>query len=217
MRRFCRGSRPRPRATQCTHRRRCRDLCCRCAGRSSWPPIQARPQELGGAEGVRQHDEQLTLITLLPQLEDAVLGGAELLFVIGECGQSHGQLVSVGADGFKIVLVGEVGVGAAGKARAEHVAHGIDDVLLPQEAVPATGAEVADAEAGNAAQALHFFPEAGLGARVENVELELAELFQAGAGLELVDDRERVDLPRVVSVHRPWKRSESWPSSIDSS
>ncbi len=81
------------------------------------------------------------------------------------------------------------------KLSPEHVAHGLDDVFLPEEAVAAAGAEVADVEAGDAAQALHLFPEAGLGAGVEDVELELGEVLEAGAGFELVDDGERVDLP----------------------
>ena len=38
-------------------------------------------------------------------------------------------------------------------------------------------------------------PEAGLGAGVEDVELELVEGGEGGAGLHLADDGERVDLP----------------------
>ena len=101
----------------------------------------------------------------------------------------------IGADGFKIVLVGEIGVGAAGEVGAEHVAHGLHHILLPEKAVAAAGAEVADVQAGNAAQALHLLPQAGLGARIENVEFELAQALEAGARLQLVDGRERVDLP----------------------
>ena len=61
-------------------------------------------------------------------------------------------------------------------ACAQHVAHGLDDILLPEKAVAAAGAEVADAQAGHAAQARHLFPEPGLGAGVEDVELQFAEL-----------------------------------------
>src|ERR1700679_3777763 len=101
----------------------------------------------------------------------------------------------VGADGFEVVLVGEVGVGAAGEAGAEDVAHGDDYILMPEIAVAAAGAEVADAERGHAAEALHFFPEARFGAGVEDVEVELAEVLHCGACLEFVDDGEGVDFP----------------------
>ena len=61
--------------------------------------------------------------------------------------------------------------------------HGVDDILLPEKAVAAARAEVADAEIGNSAQALHLFPEPGFGARVEDVEFEFGQALQAGAGL----------------------------------
>ena len=111
----------------------------------------------------------------------------QFLVRVGERGQSHGQLVGVGADGFKIVLVGEVGIGGAGEAAPSVSRHGIDHILLPQKAVAAAGAEVADAQTRNAAKALHFFPEPGLGARVEDVQFELAEMLESGAGFELAD------------------------------
>ena len=63
------------------------------------------------------------------------------------------------------------------KLVADGVAHGVDDVLVPEKAVPAARAEVADAEFGNAAQALHLFPEPGFGAGVKDVELELAQVL----------------------------------------
>ena len=72
-----------------------------------------------------------------------------------------GDFVAVGANGLKIVLVGEEGVGGAAEARADGVMHGVDDVLMPQKTVPVGRAEVADAEIGNAAQALPSFPRAG--------------------------------------------------------
>ena len=61
--------------------------------------------------------------------------------------------------------------------------------------MPAAGAEVADAEIGNAAQAFHLFPEPRLGAGVENVEFELAQMLERGARLQFADLGERVDLP----------------------
>ena len=109
--------------------------------------------------------------------------------------RAMGSSWRVGADGFKIMLIGEVGVGAAGKTGAEDVAHGLDDVFLPEKAVAAAGAEVADVEVGDAAKALHLLPKAGFGAGVEDVELELGEFFEAGAGFEFIDGGESVDLP----------------------
>ena len=82
--------------------------------------------------------------------------------------------MGVGADGFKVVFVGEVGIGTAREVWAEDVAHGFDDVLLPEKAVAAPGSEVADAEVGDAAEAFHFFPEASFGAGVEDIEFEFA-------------------------------------------
>src|SRR5580700_1073655 len=102
----------------------------------------------------------------------------------------------IGADGFEIVLVSEIRIRCAREAIAENVAHGSDNVFLPQKTVPATGPEVAEAQARNAAQAFHLFPEPGLGARKKNVELELGEQLHAGARSQLVDDRERVNLPK---------------------
>ena len=71
-------------------------------------PVRRVAQELRGAEGVRQKNQQLALVTLLPQLQQTVLRGAQLLVVAGQRGHGHGQLVAIGADGFKIVLVSEV-------------------------------------------------------------------------------------------------------------
>ena len=67
---------------------------------------------------------------------------------------------------------------------------------MPQKAVAAPGAEVADAEVRNAAKAFHLLPKLGLGAGVEDIELKLAEAFEAGPGFQLVDGRKGVDLPQ---------------------
>src|SRR5581483_5790158 len=103
--------------------------------------------------------------------------------------------MSVGPDRFQIMLVGEKCIGGSGKAGTEGVAHGIDHVLMPEKAVPTAGAEVADTQVRNTTQTRHLFPEPGLGAGIKNVEFQFAELFQAGAGLQFADLREREDLP----------------------
>src|ERR1700749_2649143 len=66
---------------------------------------------------------------------------------------------------------------------------------MPQKTVPPARAEVADAEIGNAAQPLHLFPQPGLGARIQDVELELAQVLEVGACFELANLREGEDLP----------------------
>ena len=40
-------------------------------------PVGGAGEELGGAEGVGEQDEELAVVALLPELEDAVLGGVE--------------------------------------------------------------------------------------------------------------------------------------------
>ncbi len=158
-------------------------------------PVGSILEELGRAEGVRKDDEELTVIGLLPEFEEAVLGGFQLFVVVGKGGEGHGEFVGVGADGFEVVLVGEIGVGSAFEDGTDDVGHGFDDVFLPEEAVAAAGAKIADAEVGSAAEAGHFFPEASLGARIEDVEFEFAEAFEGGAGFEFADGGESVDLP----------------------
>lgn len=158
-------------------------------------PVRRTTEELGGAEGVGQEDEQFAVIGLLPEFEEAILRGPALLVRAGEGSERHGQLVGVRADGFEIVLVGEIGVGGAAEAGSEGVAHGLDDILLPEKAVTAAGAEVTDAQAGDAAEAVHLLPEAGLGAGVKDVELKFAEALEGGAGAQFTDGGERVNLP----------------------
>ena len=158
-------------------------------------PVGRALEELGGAEGVWQKDQQLAAVALLPKLQHAVLRGVESGVVVGERGHGHGKLVRVGAHGFEVVLVGEEGVGGAGEAGAEGGAQGLDDVLLPEEAVAAAGAELGDADLGHGAQALDLLPEARLGAGVEDVELHLVEAGERGAGAHLADQGEGVDLP----------------------
>jgi len=108
--------------------------------------------------------------------------------------------VGVGADGFEVVLVGECGVGGAGHARGlageiQRGGEGFYGVLLPKEAVAAAGAEVGEAKAFDGAEDFDLVPKAGFGAGVEDIEFELGELGECGAGLHLADDGEGVDLP----------------------
>ena len=164
-------------------------------------PVGCAFEELGGAEGVGQKDEELVVVALTPEFEDFVLRGAEVFVgaARGQGGHGHGEFVGVGADGFEIVLVGEGGVGGAGETLVvigvERGGEGLDAVLLPEEAMATAGAEVGEVEAFDLAKLLDLVPETGLGAGVEDVEFELVEGGEGGAGLHLGDDGEGVDLP----------------------
>src|ERR1700679_3456803 len=84
-------------------------------------PVGCVGEELGGAEGVGEEDEELVVVGLTPEFEDVVLRVAEGVVgaLRGEGGHGHGELVGVGADGFEIVLVGEGGVGGSGERWAD--------------------------------------------------------------------------------------------------
>ena len=62
----------------------------------------------------------------------------------------------------------------------------------------AAGAEIGDLQrtlGGERAQTLDLAPQLGLGAGVEHVEVEAAHAAHGGARAQLVDDRQRRDLP----------------------
>ncbi len=63
--------------------------------------------------------------------------------------------------------------------------------------------EIADAQVGNAAQPLHLFPETRLGARIQQVELQLAQLLQSCARLQFANLRQRINLPHRCAGPQP--------------
>src|SRR5580704_1882103 len=103
--------------------------------------------------------------------------------------------MSICADGFQVVFVGQIGVRTSGEAGAKHIAHGFYNVLLPQETVPPARSKVADLQSRRAAEPLHFLPEFCLGSGIENIELEFAEALETGAGFQFAQGRERMNLP----------------------
>ena len=103
--------------------------------------------------------------------------------------------MGIRADGFQVMLVGKIGIRAAGKAFAQYVAHRDHNVLVPQKAMPPPRPKVAHAQPRYAAQTFHLFPQPRLGTRIKNIELKFAQFLQAGPCLQLVDHRERVNLP----------------------
>ena len=78
---------------------------------------------------------------------------------------------------------------------AEPFDHRLHAPVLPQEAVPAAGAEVGDAQLRQLAQALDLLPHARHRAGIEHLQLELADAAQHGARTQLHDHGERRDLP----------------------
>src|SRR5208283_735325 len=101
----------------------------------------------------------------------------------------------VGSDGFEVVLMGEEGVGGSGKRAAQICRHGVNHIFLPEEAVAAAGSKVGHGQTGDSAQPLDLVPELGFCSGIEDVEAELAQLFQTSPGLELVEDGEHIELP----------------------
>src|SRR6202022_1232123 len=95
----------------------------------------------------------------------------------------------------KIMLMGEEGIRGSGKSAAEIRCHCVDHVLLPEEAVAPPGSEGCHGQAGDAAQALDLSPEFCFRPGIQDVETELAQFFQSGSGLELVEGGERRESP----------------------
>ena len=159
-------------------------------------PIRRIAQELGHAERVRQHDEELAVVHLLPFGQHRILRRLELGIVAGETGDHHRQLVRIGADRLHAVLEGEVRVRSADEGRPQLAGERGRHPFLPQEAVAPPRAELGQAGLRVVAQALDLVPQLGLGLGVEHVQLELVERSHGRARAQLADDRERVDLPQ---------------------
>jgi hypothetical protein len=60
-------------------------------------------------------------VLLLPVVEDAVGGLAELLVAVREGSVDHGELVGVGADGLEVALLGDQAVGGADEGGAQRL------------------------------------------------------------------------------------------------
>ena len=121
--------------------------------------------------------------------------GLQCCFIGRHGGQGHGQFVCIRADGFKVVFVCKKGIGRTGEAAAEYCIHRVHSVFLPKKTVAATCSEIGHAQAGNAAHLFDFSPQPRLGPRIENVDLELAHIFEAGACAQFGDGREGIELP----------------------
>ena len=117
----------------------------------------------------------------------------------------------VGSDRFQIVLVRQEGVRRADEIAPQIRRHGDDNIFLPQKAVPPPRAKVGDAQLRNAAQPLNLAPQLGLGARIENVEPELAQCLQLRARLQFVENRQRIEFPHRGLGPRAFERQMDLP------
>ena len=68
-------------------------------------PVGSALEKLCRAEGVREHDAQCAVVSLLPELQHLILRSLQLFIVRGEGSHDHGDFVGIGADGFKVMLV----------------------------------------------------------------------------------------------------------------
>src|SRR6266550_2712455 len=61
--------------------------------------------------------------------------------------------------------------------------------------MPSSGSEIGHAEIGYAAQPFDLAPKPGLRACVQDVEIELAQLFQRGSRFQFIQNGESVQFP----------------------
>ena len=158
-------------------------------------PVRRVLQELSCSKGVGKHDPQRSIVRALPQIEYMVLRSFQGLVIVRQRGQHHGDFMCIRAYRLEVVLMREKGVRRSYKPAAEIGSHRLDDVLLPQKAVPAPGSEIRHAQTGHATQALNFAPELRLRPGIQNVEIELAQLLQTSSRPQLVEDGERIEFP----------------------
>ncbi len=155
----------------------------------------ARSRKPLRAVGVGQHDAQVAVVVLLPVGQHLVGRLGQLAVVPGERAVDHRQLVRVGADRLHLAPHGDQAVGGAEEGGAQPLDHRLHAPVLPQEAVPAPGAEVGDAEIRQRLEPADLLPHARHGPRVEHLQLELAEALGDGAAVQLHQHGERRDLP----------------------
>ena len=112
--------------------------------------------------------------------------------------------MGVGTQRLEVVVHGEQHVGRAHEILgAEPFLQGLDAPALPEERVPAAGAEIGNAQLGQLFQPLDLLPHLGLGPRIGDIERERAVVAQRGARAQLVDDGQRRDLPHRGFHPRP--------------
>ena len=113
-------------------------------------PVQAAIQsgalleEVRRAVGVGQDDAQIAVVILLPVGQHVVGRVRQLGVAVGQRRIDHRQFVRVGADRLDLAAQRDEAVRGAEEAGAEALDHRLHAPVLPQEAVPAAGAEIGD-------------------------------------------------------------------------
>src|SRR6266446_4743345 len=106
-----------------------------------------------------------------------ILGSFQSLVIVRQRRERHRDLMRIGSNRLKVVLMREKGVRRSNEAAAQIRSHRLDHIFLPQKAVPAAGSEIRHAQTWHAAQALNlaflFQAEAG----IRDIEIELAQLL----------------------------------------
>jgi len=137
---------------------------------------------------VGKQDEQFTLIGFSATSPGkAVLRPFLKLFVIpGHRRQGHGKLMRVRADGFQVVLIGQISVGSGPpKVLPSTSLMAFTTYSCQRKLWPAARfRNPLSRSPGVQRRRFHFFPRVlFLGARIENVQLEFAQALQVGACL----------------------------------
>src|ERR1700730_4389723 len=156
-------------------------------------PLRRVFQKLRGSKRVRQHDKKLALVGALPHFKYAILGSSEYPIVWRQRGQDHGDLMRIGSNRFQIMLVSQEGIRGSGKSGPEIRRHGLNYIFLPEKTVTAAGPEVRHMQIGNANQLFDLAPQLGFRPGIQDVQAELAQPFEIGPGLQLIDDRKGIE------------------------
>ena len=144
----------------------------------------------------------------------------QLVIGAGLRGEHHRQLVRVGTDRLAARSSACLTLEVPGEAVAQPLHQRGDAPALPQEAVAPPRAEITEPQRPllrQHAETLDLVPQLGLGAGVEEIELEPAHLAHGRAGPEFRDDGETRHLPHRGLRHGPSNRSSNWPSRSVSS
>ena len=120
---------------------------------------------------------------------------SKFIVIPGQRGIDHGQFMGIGTDGLKVMTFGNHAIGGADKFLAQPLAHGLNRPVLPEMAMPATGAKIRDPEMIDLLQNFDLFPKLRHGPRIKHLNFKPLHLMQDRAAAQLHKDRERRDFP----------------------
>ena len=182
-------------------------------------PVRGMAQEGRRAEGIRQHDQQIAAIELVPVLQNLVGRVGQLLDrCCASAATTIGSSCALVPSGFEIGIHGEQHVAGAGEGRADAFLQRLDAPALPQEAMAAARAEIGNAQVRQCASAARPWPTSWpwRGHRARRARngpssfiavRERNSLMMASAGISHM----------VVSVHVPGKSARTGHRLRDSS